>query len=365
MRPNINFPLQNSALIDQNRIAVPPNFAGVLSMEQLSKIYQYMLAEYIWPQIVSRRPYEGIWNMLYKMYRMRLPISELKMRSDQKTFLESMLERQAKDGSGNLAISDTLIFDTVDRLTNLSHFIMWKRGCPIEYQKPQKFMTPLEDRIYHPTELKYRAANCAFEWNAKNQGLFRKTRISAREFWLYGFTYAISDVAYELAGDEQAGLINLTNFGITYEPVSIKKVWVDWTIPISEMESQPCPFYYSHKPKFAILQEPYDPALRPFGYVNLEQVYKNNSPQFLSIGEDAWRKGIQERLQAVGKNWCYVMPPKSQVGANWVFYPMLPLDPQTGEFGVRKDGTPVPMSRFVWEHWGKDIYDAGIVPTRS
>lgn len=325
-------------------------------------MYLWLLKHYIVPQVMGRRPYETIWKILYDAYRMKMKISDLPLRDDEKKLVEALNEQASKKGNSNSIISDTLIFDTVDRLANLTHFIMWKDNTPVQFNPPRNFQTPLEDMFYSPTLDKYKCGNCVLEWNIGREDVYRKSRIVAREFYLYGIDFVISDVNYQLEVAED-GKVILKDFGTTFEPISLKKVWINYQLPISKMELQPCPFFYESTSDFQIINNAYDPATNPFGFANLQEIGKDTNVAFMSSGEEVWKQALQERLGDHGTSLaeCEQFP---KIRSLWNFYPMMPFDPKTGEWEKRSDGSPVPYTRMVWQHYGSDLMAGRIVPLR-
>ena len=359
----LNIPLKRSSLVDATRLNVGPNLAGVMTPAALTKIYLWMLQRYIYPQIMSRRPYEIIWKILYDAYRMKVKISDLKLLDAEKRLVEGLIEKAKKAGTQNTTIADTLIFDTVDRLSNLAHFVMWKDTAPVQFAAPHNRQNPLEDTFYSPTADKYKAGNCILDWNIQNQDIYRKSRIASREFYLYGLNYMLSDISYQLEIDGNGELV-LKDFGTTFEPISLKMVWVNYLLPISKMDQQPCPFFYEYTSDYAVSNNVYDPLLNPFGFANLQDLEKQQGLMHVSMGEDAWKAAIQERLADFGTSPAEFNESFPKVRSLWTFYPTLPFDPMTGEFETRADGTAIPYKRFVWQHYGTDLFSSRIMPLR-
>lgn len=361
---SLNLPLKSGKLIDQAKLQLGPNMADpkILPLAKLQEIYLYMMNHYIMPQIMGRRSYEVIWDVLYDAYRMRLKISDLKLTTDDSKFLQKLIERAQNLGGQDVNITDSLIFDTVDRMANLTHFMMWKDGMPAQYNPLRAKATPGEDRFYSPTQEKYQAGNCLLEWFTGKSGVYRKSRTGSHDHYLYGISFVISNLVYQL---EQRGQeVTLKNLDITYEPHSIRKVWINFMLPLSEMRLQPCPFWYRHSSNFAILQNQYDPVMNPFGYVNLDLLDERNYTAFAGQGEESFMNALKARMASAGQTLNISQAEWRNVAAHWTFMPMLPLDPQTGEFIKRVDGTPVPFRRFVWEQFGTDIVEGKVTPIR-
>lgn len=372
MLPNnskqMNQPLTSGKLIDQARLKLGPNLANVLPMDKLQEIYLWMHEKYIMPQLDGRRPYEEVWRLLYDAYRMRLKIRDIKLTQDDSKFLQTLVERSRRSGGEDLNLSDTLIFDTVDRMANLTHFITWKDDVPVQFNPLRNKVTPLEDRFYAPTTMTYQAANGLLEHFVSKEQLYRKTRILSKDYYLYGVCFALSHLNYTLTQGE-SGQVTLNNLDITFDPISIRKVWINFMLPLSKMGQQPCPFWYEYSSHFAILQNVYDPVWNPFGYVNLDKLDPQSYNNFASVGEKTFLDALQARLNSAGQVLNYAGCAWMNVAAKWSFLPMLPLDPQTGDFitygkGHPQEGKPVPYSRFTWEQYGTDIIAAKVTPIR-
>lgn len=360
----MNHQLTNNKLIDQTRLNVGVNLANVIDPKLLRKIYDYMLNHYILPQIMGRKPYEQIWNTLYDAYRMRLKIKELKLTKDDSEFLKLISERAVQSGSRDVNLTDTLIFDTVDRMSNLAHFITWKDDMPIQFNPLRNQITPGEDKFYAPTSTTFKSLNAVLEYFVGKSNCYRKTRLSNKDYYLYGIGFATSHLNYRLE-DKGDGNVVLRNLDISFDPISIRKCWINFMLPLSEMRQQPCPFWYDYSSHFAILQNPYEPVLNPFGYVNLDKLDNRFYTAFAGEAEQSAMDALKARLASAGQCLNISMAEWKDIACHWQFYPMLPFDDQTGEFEMRADGkTKVPFKRFVWEHFGTDIISGAVTPIR-
>lgn len=355
-------------LFDSTQVRLGVNIADKLTPQKEQEIWMYMLEQYIRPQIDARRPYERMWNLLYDAYRMRLKIEQMKLKEDEKQFIQVLIDRMKAQGNHDMTITDSLIFDTVDRLSNLTHFISWKDGKPIQFGSPEDYMNPIEDLLYSPTEHKNKSQNAILAWNLAKEKAYKKSRLAYRDYYLFGFTYSLSDLYFKIGADNE-NRVFLQDIGVTYQPLSVRKVWIDWRMPISEMDQQPCPFWFDMVPIYNILRNPYEMAFNPMGYVNLDKAYevcKATDWSSYFYGGESWAEGIKQRLESMGSTMSDTTYTK--IKAKWVFLPMLPLDPQTGEFGEKtiKDGkkVPIPFRRFIMEVYSHDIISNKIVMLR-
>src|SRR6185295_349426 len=146
------------------------------------------------------------------------------------------------------------------------------------------------------------------------------------------------------------------------------KLWLNWRLPVYDMEAQPCPFFYSETPRFAVLQNAYHPQLNPFGFANLDQAMRDewlyNSQEFQAVKSAlSITYSTTDEKSLPGNRLAQILEPKHSVEAKWTFYPMIPLDPKTGVFDPQ--GTQgVPYSRFIVESFGPNVHSGGQVLLR-
>lgn len=351
--PALNIPLTSATkLFDSTKINLGPNVAEGISanVELKNTLWQYMLQEYVWPQLVARRPYEKLWDFLYDAYRKRLKISELKLKSSENQFIEAMLER-AKSME-DMVLTDGLIFDTVDCLSGMAHYISWKDGRPVEFMSPEDLIRALQDLFYSPDRDKYMGANSILSWCLNKEHAFTQSRDSFRDYFLYGFGFMLSDFYFQLENNPQSGL-NLRDIGMSYTPMSCRNVWVDWRIKIRDMKDQPCPFWFTHVPMFSILANPYDVTMNPMGYQNLDKIRNLEQQTNWFVGGEAWLNAVNARLQSIGfeSGATAELGSYQKVNPLWSFYAMLPFDDKTGTF----DPKTIPFRRYLLQVYGPDI----------
>jgi hypothetical protein len=260
---------EQTKLFDQTQLKLGINMADKLNDQKAVDIWQYMLSEFIQPQINARRPYETMWDTLYRAYRMRLKLSDLKIREGETSFADLLRERLKKTGNEDLVLTDSLIFDTVDRLSNITHYISWKDGKPVQFGLADDYNVSLQDMMYSPQEDRFKSQNAVLSWGLRKEDAYRKSRLVNRDYYLYGFAYNFSDLYFKVGKNDQG--IFLDDIGVTYTPMSVRRVWLDWRIPISDMDDQPCPFWFDNVPIFKIMGNPYEPVFNPMGYVNLDK----------------------------------------------------------------------------------------------
>ena len=370
--PTSSLPVQNPY---PSGMSFPQNLAASLDPETSVKLVRYLYSEYLLPQMMERRAYEPMWDRLLQMYK-------VKMKQDNMPFPESgSTEGDIKDrqfdntkgrGSDRAQVSDSLIYDAVDRLKNINHFISWKDGTPIKYQPPRDINVAKEDEYYGPTAMKFKSYNGLLDWNIKNQEVYRKHLILAQHQYLYGISVVNSEFEFEsqvIQRQNNAGQMiqqpEIMKIGTTFSPISLRRLWLNWRLPISEMDNQPCPFFYESMPRFAILQNSYDPQNNPFGYVNLDKL-QSGQWMFSAPEMESARAAYAERLDASGcSSLSELIKPERSLEGLWTFYPMLPLDPATGEFDKRADGqTQVPFKRFILQAFASKLFAGDITPIR-
>lgn len=362
----------------------PPNLAGTIPKEMRQKIYLFILQKYIWPQVQQRKAYEHEWDNLLEMAR-----ASLKMKSEifmpdtklEKRRLENLkrldhLSNSPSDSGANLntrlEISDTVVFDAIDRLTNLNHFITFKEALPVQYSMPEDVIYPNENEVYSPMSDMVRSANAWLKFVARSQNVYRKGWITARHHYTYGVSFVNSEfiqkiemVPTRMPDGSFQPQPQLTEIGTSFEPISLRKLWLNAELSIYDMKYQPCPFFFDVVPRFAIVANPYDPQLAPFGFANLDSI-PTATYLFGNAETDSWMKGMKERNETIDPT--SIMDPRYNAELLWTLYPMLPIgsDPsaqsQDNPQGLvfDEDGTQgIPMSRFIVQMFGNQLCNGG------
>lgn len=355
--------LKPSILADR-AIQYPKNLAASIPQDILKEIFKDMYDAFIFPQLMERKPYEETWDKLLDMYRINVSQRTLRMGKDEQKQQDRLTEIMGNSDRAN--VSDSLIYDAVDRLKNLNHFISWKDGPPIQYNLSKNFVSSKENEFYHPIADKLKSANGILEWNCNQQDVYRKHLIASGHHYLYGCSFINSEYQYEVRPvmQRQGFQDQIYKCGVTFEPISIRKLWLNYRLHTYDMDKQPCPFFYDVMSRFDLFGNVYDPVKNPFGYANLDQL--NHPFQLLAAPEvDNWRTAVQSRLN-VGKGKmesttsAELVRPEFSTEAKWTFYPMLPLDPETGEY--KKEGTK--LSRFIVEVFSSSLITGQLVPIR-
>lgn len=370
----------------------PPNLADQMPDDLQKKIYLFMLDKYIWPQIMERRPFESQWDKLLDMSRAMWDYDSTDVdlgtrldRDHQKTILTGTSKNpSAATTRDRIRISDTVIFDAVDRLTNLNHFIAFKNDMPVQYEIPPDMVFPMENDVYSPMSDLVKSANCWLKFNGRTQDFYTKYRDVANHHYTYGVSFVHSAFAQRISsvmrpiqmpgGPPPQGapgapqtpaaahnqvqwqpVPELTDIGVTFEPMSIRRIWLNWRLPMRMMEYQQCPFFFDFTPRFAIVANRYNPQINPLGYGNVDRLqpaqYLFGATETSSM-QEAFKRVYPDVEIDLGQ----LLAPEYNVELKWTFYPMLPFDPTTGEFETRQaDGSPVPMTRFIVETFGNTL----------
>lgn len=308
----------------------PDNVAELVPKEMRQEIYRWMLSKYIWPQVMERKPHEERWDELLEMSKAawkydKLNVSE-RTRQDR---LRKAKETEGLESSDKCDISDTLIFDAVDRLTNLNHFVSFKDKLPVQYEMPEDMVFPMENSVYSPSDALIKAANGWLKFNADNSNFYRNHWMASRHHYTYGVSFVSSEFEQRIGSimrrqadgsfqNEQ----ELLKIGVTFEPISIRKLWLNYRLTAYQMEYQPCPFFYEVMPRFAIIANPYDKVTQPFGYQNLDSL-PNGAYLFGSAETNSFEQAL--KLVNPEASLTQLTPPELSVELNWVFYPMLPF----------------------------------------
>lgn len=343
----------------------PMNLAAILPEDTQKLIVRFMLDNYVWPQIQERRPFEVMWDKILAMARIRMDQEDLTITEDSRTGRET--KENVGDNNPNIRVADSVVYDAIERLTDLTHFVSFKEGLPIQYNIPKYFDSRSEDAFYHPFRDKIKGGNALLAWNFDNEDVYRKHNVAARHFYTYGVVFATSEFDFKVSVvtkmnnmGQQVQMPEITAIGTTFDPISIRRLWMNYRLNAWDMDYQPCPFYFDLTPRFATLQNAYHQQQNPFGFVNLDKV-ANTNEQWLFSSEEmiSMRKAI-EGLTSMdnspqGTTLAELLQPKYSVEQVGTFYPMLPLDPNTLEWKVRKDGTPVPLYRYIVNTFGQNV----------
>ncbi len=359
-----------STLTDK-QVEYPANLAATIPPETLKEIFKDMYDAFVFPQIQERRPYEEIWDKLLNMYRINIDRKELRLGRDNQKLEDRMVE--IMEGSNKANVSDSLIYDAVDRLKNLNHFISWKDGVPVQYSLSQYYSSSKENEFYHPIADKLQSSNGLLRWNCDQQDVYRKHLIAAGHHYLYGCSFVNSEYEYSMkpmpkkVGGKLTFEPQLDRCGVTFEPISIRKLWLNYRVTSYDMDKQPCPFFFEECSRFEVLTNQYHPETNPFGYVNLDKI-QNPQWLFTQVEMNSMRTAVYERLN-IGKgtsntSLSELTRPEFSMEAKWVFYPMLPVNPETGEYKVDAQGQPIPLTRFLVEVFASNLRDGNIMPIR-
>lgn len=352
----------------------PYNLVGYIPEEKQREILTYVYQNYAWPQVLERIAFEGMWDTILSMYRQRMDKVDLSIEEASKAGKDQKAETDASSSGPQVRMADSVVFDAIERLTNIHHFVSFKEGIPIQYNIPKYFDTRSEDAFYHPFRDKIKAANALLHWNVDNEDIYRKHEIVARHFYTYGVAFVLSEFQFivqmiqrQMNSGQAVQVPEILKIGTSFEPISIRRLWLNFRLNAFDMDYQPCPFWFTETPRFATLQNVYNPQTNPFGFDagNLAKLQATAGINWLyaepemaslrrSIEDIMTMPSIQQSLN--GQNTIpNLLSSEYSVDALWTYYPMLPLDPITLDFKTRSDGSAVPFSRFIMQSFGQNL----------
>ena len=334
------------------------------NMKVSKEIFQWMLQNYIWPQMWERQPYEKQWDELLDMARATWEFDKLDLDPKSRAAKSEKLKRaqgQAKKLDEKVRVSDTIVFDAVDRLTNINHFVSFKEQLPVQYQVPPDVVLTNENKVYSPTQDLVKSANAFLRWNSEQEDVFRNHLIAARHHYTYGCSFACSEFEQKIEpimrrqpnGTFQE-VPELIRCATTFEPISIRKLWLNYRLNVYKMDYQPCPFFFEEMPRFATLANPYDAIQNYTGFVNLDKLQKGQY-LFSSQETDSHAKALKQFNPDISLT--QISKPEYNVELLWTFYPMLPLRVEAdGTYTFDADGSKgVPMKRYIMQTFGTNI----------
>lgn len=360
----------------------PPNIAGAFPPEHAHiepQIWQWMFTKYVWPQIIERQPFERQWRKLLNMARATYEVVDLGLSENE--LLALQLKWKALESGVNaneeIELGDTLIFDAIDRLGNLAHFISFKEKLPFQFIRPPFAEYPEDTPVYSPSTQMVKAANSWAHFCANGADFYRKHWMTYRHNVTYGCSFIMSDYRQWVEPVIRRDPINkgktieqleLCDIGVGFDPISIRKLWLNYRIPAFEMESQPCPFWFEPVPRFKVQSNQYDPNLNPFGYNNLQNL---GAGQWIfgDPASNSWLEALAKDLPDFNAAF-NIGDPKYNLEAKWTFRPMLPLQllqNERGEIDIiwDPDGTKgLPLRRWVVEMYGSSIFNGQAVMIR-
>lgn len=344
----------------------PKNLAAGLNPEVAKQMLMWLSTNYIWPQIQERVPFENMWDKMLNMARITMPHSDLY----ENTTNDLSRAKQTADQSNSdkARVADSVVHDAIQRLTDITYFIAFKEDLPAQFAIPPYITNPHTTPEYKPLEDRIRAGNAILDWNSGNHHVRRNSLMAYRHHYTYGVSFVMSDFKFRVEMinrmNNQGQMIpvpEITEIGTTFEPISLRKLWFNWRLPVYEMDNQPCPFMFEETPRFAVMQNVYEPRLNPFGYQNLDKIkegtYIYSEPEMASV-QKALQITISQMQQSSGTTagTAQLLEPKFSVEAKWFFLPMMPFDPLTGEFEKKADGTLIPFQRFIVETFGPNVH---------
>ena len=205
----------------------PANLVQYLDEATQKEIILYINQNYAWPQVLERRPFESMWDTITDMYRIRMDKIDLSIEEGSKAAQTQTSENDASSSGTKVRVADSVLFDAVERLTDIHHFVSFKEGIPIQYNIPKYFDNRGEDTFYHPFKDRIQAANALLAWNFDNEDIFRKHAIITRHFYTYGVAFALSEFQFlvqmvqRMKNDGSQTIVpEIMKIGTTFDPLS-------------------------------------------------------------------------------------------------------------------------------------------------
>lgn len=353
----------------------PPNLADKIEPDVQKKMLIWLSQKYIWPQVQERMYFERMWDKMLEMARIDIPYDEVfsNTRHDD-TYAKNTADQSNRT---NNRVSDSVVHDAIERLTDITYFVAFKEGLPCQFGIPDYIKQPYATKEYRPLKDKIDGGNCLLQWNSGNQKVKRNSMILYRHHFTYGCSFVMSDYQFKVEminrQNNQGQLVpkpEITKIGTTFEPISIRKLWFNWRLPVYDMDQQPCPFFFDEVPRSAVLSNSYNPVTNPFGYLNLDKTMSNqyiySEPEMVSVlaALTITQNQMNNNQGMKGAGTAQILEPKHSVEAKWMLFPMMPFDPKTGEFEKRADGSDIPYSRFIVETFGPNIHSGAQILLR-
>ncbi len=92
---------------------------------------RFIHENYAWPQVMERQVFEPMWDTILQMYRIRMDKVDLSIEEASKAGMQQKSENDAAGTGTKVKIADSVVFDAIERLTNIHHFVSFKEGIPI------------------------------------------------------------------------------------------------------------------------------------------------------------------------------------------------------------------------------------------
>lgn len=351
--------------LDENRPQIGPNLAG--NPDFCKTVMAYLHREYVYPQVIQQQPKLEIWRRIDDAFRVRGAADDLDISAvDPQT---RVVNPDAK-GRGGLAdrhdgyssrVYPATFHKQIVTKTDMHMSIAWADGLPVRAVAPR---TPYEHPLYNPTQQSVDGANrlledCAREIRLKKED--RKGRGSAAK---YGHAWAAVDWEYELEDrpiihqfpadpqlanamlqdlsqqlgpptqvDQQNMVAVWVQRGVktmrtNYRIQRVDDVFIDQTMPADDMDKQLCPCVRTRGNRGELHGNDYDPDTNPFGYLNCQEALQETNPQWQVSQCDTL---YQQELQKKGLSLTGQIKPANAIKQRWTMYPMLAIDPQTGD----------------------------------
>src|SRR6516164_4637731 len=123
----------------------PFNLTQFLPEDVQKDVLRYIYENYSWPQILERMPFEGMWDTILQMYRIKMNKIDLSIEEASQAGRAQKPDKDESNSGAQVRVADSVVFDAVERLTDIQHFVSFKDGIPVQYNIPKYFDSRSED----------------------------------------------------------------------------------------------------------------------------------------------------------------------------------------------------------------------------
>jgi hypothetical protein len=170
----------------------PYNLVGYIGEDLQREILTFINQNYAWPQVLERMSFEPMWDTILKMYRIKMDKVDLSIEEASKAGQQQKAENDESSSGPEVRVADSVVFDAIERLTNIHHFVSFKEGIPIQYNIPKYFDTSQRKTLSTILSgIKSKLRMLCLHWNFDNEDVYRKHEIVARHFYTYGVAFAV------------------------------------------------------------------------------------------------------------------------------------------------------------------------------
>lgn len=349
--------------LDETRPQIGPNLASDPDFCKL--VAEHCYRNYAYPYMLMQQRLWPIWQMMDDAWRVKMRTGALDISITDPSLLPKNADAKGKDGGMisnvdgySAKVQPAAVFKQIKTKTDMHMSIAYADGLPVRAVKPE---TMYEHPLYNPTQQQVDTQNelirqCAREVNLevidrKGRGCWSK----------YGFMFAAVDfqhqledapMAYRFPQDPREAQMMLqmlsqrygqppkievrgqAQFAVWYQtviktmktdfmPLRHDDVFIDLTLS-GGIQRQPCPCVRQHGTRYDLLGNDYDPEKNPFGWLNVQQAYTDQTNQYTLSAQDELNLQ-QELLKKWNQSSQGLIPQKEALKQRWTCYPMLSI----------------------------------------